>query len=50
MTKGILQNGTDRTYTLPEFVEWLEKKSQALQISKRAAELYSSDRPRIENR
>ncbi|KAL0156947.1 hypothetical protein M9458_048193, partial [Cirrhinus mrigala] len=50
MTKGILQNGTDRTYTLPEFAEWLEKKSQALQISRRAAELYSPDRPRTENR
>ncbi len=50
MTKGILQNGTDRTYTLPEFAEWLERKSQALQISRRAAELYSSDRLRIANR
>jgi len=50
MAKGILQNGTDRTYTLPEFAEWLEKKSQALQISRRAAEIYSSDKPRSENR
>lgn len=50
MANGILQNGTDRTYTLPEFAERLEKKSQALQISRRAAEIYSSDRPRFENR
>lgn len=27
MIKGIPQNGTDRTYTLSEFVEWLEKKN-----------------------
>jgi len=50
MTKGIIQNGTDRTYTLPEFAEWLERKSQALQISRRAADLYSSDKPLSENR
>lgn len=50
MTKGIIQNGTDRTYTLPEFAEWLERKSQALQISRRAADLFSSDKPRSDNR
>nr|XP_055047830.1 uncharacterized protein LOC129433271 [Misgurnus anguillicaudatus] len=50
LSKGILQNGTDKTYTLLEFAEWLEKKSQALQISRKTVELYSSERTRYENR
>ncbi|XP_022540035.2 uncharacterized protein LOC111195821 [Astyanax mexicanus] len=37
---GILQTGTDRTYTLPEFSAWLQLKSKAKRISSRAAELF----------
>ncbi|GAA6078800.1 uncharacterized protein LOC114462525 [Tachysurus ichikawai] len=40
----------EKTYTLLEFAEWLERKSQALQISRKAVEHYSSERTRYENR
>lgn len=47
---GILQSGTDKTYTLPDFAEWLERKSQAIQISRRAIEPYQADRSHAERR
>lgn len=31
-------SGTTRTYTLPDLALWLEKKSQAIQISRRVSE------------
>lgn len=40
---GILQTGTDRTYTLSDFSAWLQLKSQAKRISNRAAALYQSE-------
>ncbi len=43
---GILQTGTDRTYTLPDFSACLQLKSQAKHISNRAAALYQSQAAR----
>lgn len=33
--RGIIQSGSDKTYTLPDFAEWLERKVQTLQVSRR---------------
>ncbi len=38
LAQGILMSGTTRTYALPDFAQWLEKKSQAIQISRRVSE------------
>lgn len=35
LTRGIIQSGSDRTYTLPDLAEWLERKVQTLQIFRR---------------
>ncbi|KAL0199202.1 hypothetical protein M9458_007742, partial [Cirrhinus mrigala] len=35
LNQHIIVSGSSRTYTLPEFAEWLERKSQAIQISRR---------------
>lgn len=43
LSRGILQTGTDKTYTLPDLASWLETKSQAKRISNRAATLFQSD-------
>lgn len=43
---GILQTGTDRTYTLQDLATWLQTKSQAKRISSRAATLYQTDTAR----
>ncbi|XP_073764218.1 uncharacterized protein [Danio rerio] len=43
LSRGILQTGTDRTYTLPDLAAWLEIKSQAKRISNRAATLFQSE-------
>ncbi|XP_063321729.1 uncharacterized protein LOC134619834 [Pelmatolapia mariae] len=32
--RGIIQSGSDRTYTLPDLAEWLERKAQTLQVSR----------------
>nr|XP_017211837.1 uncharacterized protein LOC108190121 isoform X2 [Danio rerio]XP_017211839.1 uncharacterized protein LOC108190121 isoform X1 [Danio rerio] len=40
---GILQSGTDRTYTLPDLAAWLQTKSQAKRISSRAVAMFQSD-------
>ncbi len=40
---GILQTGTDRTYTLPDLAAWLQTKSQAKRISSRAAAMFQFD-------
>lgn len=34
-SRGIIQSGSDRTYTLPDLAEWLERMVQTLQISRR---------------
>ncbi len=34
LNQHIIVSGSSRTYTLPEFAEWLERKSQAIQISR----------------
>nr|XP_055033759.1 uncharacterized protein LOC129422083 [Misgurnus anguillicaudatus] len=46
LSKGILQTGTDKTYTLPDLAVWLEIKSQAKRISSRAAALFHCDSPK----
>ncbi|KAL1281070.1 hypothetical protein QQF64_015670 [Cirrhinus molitorella] len=46
LSKGILQSGTDKTYTLPDLAAWLDIKSQAKRISSRAAALFLSDSPK----
>lgn len=33
--RGIIRSGSDRTYTLPDLAEWLERKVQTLQVSRR---------------
>nr|XP_043883741.1 uncharacterized protein LOC122770735 [Solea senegalensis]XP_043883742.1 uncharacterized protein LOC122770735 [Solea senegalensis] len=33
-TRGIIQSGSDRTYTLPDLAGWLERKVQTLQVSR----------------
>ncbi|XP_077374267.1 uncharacterized protein LOC144016825 [Festucalex cinctus] len=43
LNRGILQSGSDRTYTLPDLATWLQVKSQAKRISSRAAALYQSE-------
>ncbi|XP_052456318.1 uncharacterized protein LOC128016040 [Carassius gibelio] len=35
LNQHIIMSGSSRTYTLSEFSEWLERKSQAIQISRR---------------
>lgn len=50
LTKGILQSGSSTTYTLPDFSQWLERKSQAIQISRPATESYISDKLHTERR
>ncbi|KAL1267170.1 hypothetical protein QQF64_002845 [Cirrhinus molitorella] len=44
--RGILQTGTDRTYTLPDLSAWLQMKSQAKCISNKAATMYQTDTTR----
>lgn len=43
LNRGILQSGSDRTYTLPDLATWLQIKSQAKRISSRAAALYQTE-------
>ncbi len=43
LSRGILQTGTDKTYTLPDFADWLQNKSQANRISSRAAAMFQSE-------
>ncbi len=42
-SRGILQTGIDRTYTLPDLSTWLQMKSQAKCISNKAATMYQTD-------
>ncbi|KAK7886711.1 hypothetical protein WMY93_026332 [Mugilogobius chulae] len=50
LTRGILQSNSADTYTLPDFAQWLERKSQAIQISRRAAESCTVDKPRSDRK
>lgn len=50
LAKGILRSDSANTYTLPDFAQWLERKSQAIQIARRATESYISDKPRSDRR
>lgn len=34
LTKGIIHSGSDQTYTLPDLAEWLDRKAQAIQVSR----------------
>ncbi|XP_039534154.1 uncharacterized protein LOC120483252 [Pimephales promelas] len=43
LSHGILQTGTDRTYTLPDLAAWLQTKSQAKRISSQAAAMFQFD-------
>lgn len=43
LARGIIRSGSDQTYTLPDLVEWLERKSQAIQVSRWATETYLSE-------
>ncbi|XP_058625394.1 uncharacterized protein LOC131536472 [Onychostoma macrolepis] len=45
-SRGILQTGTDRTYTLPDLSTWLQMKSQAKCIANKAATMYQTDTAR----
>lgn len=46
LNQGILQTGTDQTYTLPDLSSWLQMKSQAKRIAGRAASLYNYEAPK----
>lgn len=46
LNQGILQTGTDRSYTLPDLSSWLQMKSQAKRIAGRAASLYNYEAPK----
>ncbi|CAL9684636.1 unnamed protein product [Knipowitschia caucasica] len=50
LSQGILQTDSANTYTLPDFAKWLERKSQAIQISRRATESYTTDKPRSDRK
>ncbi|KAL6476782.1 hypothetical protein MHYP_G00152810 [Metynnis hypsauchen] len=39
ISKGIIRSGSDRTYTLPDFADWLERKAQAIQVARHATEV-----------
>lgn len=45
-----MQSDSADTYTLPDFAKWLERKSQAIQISRRATESYTADKLRSDRR
>ncbi|KAI2656414.1 Aspartyl/glutamyl-tRNA(Asn/Gln) amidotransferase subunit C [Labeo rohita] len=46
LSREILQTGTDKMYTLPDFAEWLQIKSQVKRISSRAAAMFQSETPK----
>lgn len=50
LNRGILQPGSNRNYTLYDLAEWLEHKTQAMQVSRRATELYASEKPWLEGK
>ncbi|XP_019204872.1 uncharacterized protein LOC109196100 [Oreochromis niloticus] len=50
LNRGILRPGSNRTYTLYDLAEWLERKTQAMQVSRRATELYASEKPWLEGK
>lgn len=47
ITRGIIRTGSSRTYNMYDFSEWLERKSQVLQLSRHASQM-PPDRPRPE--
>lgn len=50
LARGIIRSGSDQTYTLPDLAEWLERKSQAIQISRRATETGLPESARAEGK
>lgn len=48
ITRGIIRTGSSCTYNMYDFSEWLERKSQVLQLSRQAIQPQPSDRPRPE--
>lgn len=48
ITRGIIHTGSSCTYNMYDFSEWLERKSQVLQLSRQAIQPQPSDRPRPE--
>ncbi|KAL4009372.1 hypothetical protein ACER0C_003224 [Sarotherodon galilaeus] len=47
ITRGIIRTGSSRTYNMYDFSEWLERKSQVLQLSRQASQM-PPDKPRPE--
>ncbi|XP_054860442.1 uncharacterized protein LOC129347387 [Amphiprion ocellaris] len=47
--RGIIQSGSDKTYTLPDLAEWLERKVQTLQVSRRVG-ISSTESSNVDNR
>ncbi|XP_034733444.1 uncharacterized protein LOC117948085 [Etheostoma cragini] len=50
ISQGIIRSGTDSTYTLPDFAVWLERKAQALQVSRRVTEATRMEHVHIERK
>ncbi|XP_073718868.1 uncharacterized protein [Misgurnus anguillicaudatus] len=50
ISQGIIRSGTDNTYTLPDFALWLERKAQAIQVSRRVTEASRMEHAQIERR
>lgn len=46
LSHGILQSGTDQTYTLPDLAAWLQLKAQAKHLVSRATALYQYEAPK----
>lgn len=46
LNHGILQTGTDQTYTLPDLAEWVNMKAQAKHLASRATAHYQGDVPK----
>ncbi|XP_061128044.1 uncharacterized protein LOC133149871 isoform X1 [Syngnathus typhle] len=45
LVRGILQPGSELTYSLPDFAAWLQMKAQAKRLASRATLLYNSTGP-----
>ncbi|XP_041855091.1 uncharacterized protein LOC121648781 [Melanotaenia boesemani] len=47
ITRGIIRTGSSRTYNMFDFSEWLERRSQVIQLSRQATQSLTSDRLRL---